>query len=72
MICSIKVWYGLKSSQITELEQVDEYLLRKILNAHSKTAKEMLYLETAAVPIEFILKKQTLILSTSYINERQV
>ena len=35
-------WWGVKKF-CNELEEVDEYLLRQILNAHSKTPKEMLY-----------------------------
>ena len=54
------VWYDLKSSQYEVLEQVDEYLLRKILNAHSKTPKEMLYLETGAIPIRFVIQNRRL------------
>ena len=54
------VWYDLKSSQYEVLEQVDEYLLRKILNAHSKTPKEMLCLETGAIPIRFVIQNRRL------------
>ena len=55
-----EVWYGLKTEHITDLEKVDEYLIRKILNAHSKTAKEILYLETGAIPIRYVIKNRRL------------
>ena len=50
MLTNSKVWYGLTENEITQLEEVDNYLLRKILNANSKIPKEMLYLETGATP----------------------
>ena len=43
---------------MNDLEKVDEFLLRKILGAPSKTPIEYLYLETATIPIEFILKSR--------------
>ena len=46
------------------LEEVDLYLLRKILKAHSKTPKEMFYLETVLVPIRYIIKQRRI----SYLN----
>ena len=39
---------------------VDEYLLRKIVGAPSKTPKETLYLETGCKPLKFIVKKRRL------------
>jgi hypothetical protein len=35
--------------------QLDHYLMRKIIGAHSKVPLEMLYLETATIPIEYII-----------------
>ena len=59
ILTNSEVWYGIKPSHITELEKVDENIYyEKILNAHSKTPKEMLYLEKGTVPIEFILKSR--------------
>ena len=40
---------------MTDLEKVDEQLLRKILSAHPKTPTELLYLELGAIPVRFIL-----------------
>ena len=34
---------------------MDEHLLRALVNGHSKTALEFLYLESGAIPIRFIL-----------------
>ena len=60
MLTNSEVWYGLTEKDISMLEEVDLYLLRKILKAHSKTPKEMLYLETGVLRISFILKQRRL------------
>ena len=60
ILTNSETWYGIKSSHILELQEVNEYLLRKILKAHSKTPKEMLHLETATVPIKYIIESHIL------------
>ena len=60
MLSNSETLYGLTKHEVEELEAVDEHLLRKILSAHSKTPKELLYLETATIPIRFILKARRL------------
>ena len=51
-----EVWYDLKEKDINVLEQIDEILLRKLLNAHSKTPLEALYLELGCLPLRYIIK----------------
>ena len=58
MLTNSETWYNLTENDVSHLEEVDKYLLRKILNAHSKTPVEMLYLETGAIPIRFIIKQR--------------
>ena len=53
-----EVWHGMKEYDIEELEKVDEYLLRGIMKAHSKTSRAALYLESGCVPLRYILKKR--------------
>ena len=53
-----EAWHGVTSAQIAKLEAVDESLLRNILKAHSKTAKEFLYLETGTIPIRWIVAQR--------------
>ena len=53
-----EVWHGVKESDVEELEKVDEYLLRGILRAHSKTSRAALYLESGCIPLRYILKKR--------------
>ena len=48
-------WYNLDRKDIEKLESTDENLIRKIFSAHSKTPKELLYLESGCIPIRFIL-----------------
>ena len=53
-----EVWHGVKECDLEELEKVDEYLLRRIMKAHSKTSRAALYLESGCTPLRFILKKR--------------
>ena len=57
ILTNAEIWHGATDKILETLEVVDEYLLRKILKAHSKTPKEALYLETGAIPIRCIVKK---------------
>ena len=45
---------------LTLLESADNDLLRHIFKAHSKTAVELFFLETAKIPIRFIISKRRL------------
>ena len=51
-----EVWYGLRFEDCKQLEQIDEILLRKVLETPSSTPKCMLYLETGCKPIRFIIQ----------------
>ena len=51
-----EIWYNVTEEEEKKLSEVDEYLLRSILGAPSKTPKEALFLETGCIPIKFILK----------------
>ena len=55
-----EAWHGLTSAQIKKLESVDEVLLRGILNAHIKTPKEFLHLETGTIPLKWIIAQRRL------------
>ena len=55
ILFSGNAWYNITESNLRSLEQVDESLLRQILNAHSKTPLEALYLELGCLPIRYIL-----------------
>ena len=55
LISNSEAWVNLTKKNVTDLEKVDEQLLRKILSAHSKTPTELLYLELGAIPVRFTL-----------------
>ena len=60
LLSNSEAWFNLTEREIEDLERVDEALLRKIYYAHSKTSRELLYLESGNVPIRFILKSRRL------------
>ena len=56
ILTNAEVWYGLKSCEIKELEDLDRSLLRKALKCPISTPKEAYYLELGLLPISCILK----------------
>ena len=60
VLVNSEAWYNLKKEEIEKLEQVDEMLLRKVLECPGTTPKEMVYLELNCVPIRFIIKSRRL------------
>ena len=51
VLSNIEAIYNLKERQIEQLENIDTILLRKILQADSKTSKPMLFLALGVVPL---------------------
>ena len=47
-----------KQYDIEKIEKVDEYLLKGILNTHSKSSSAGLYLELGCIPLRYVLKKR--------------
>ena len=60
IVTNSEVWYSVKEKHLETLENLDEMLLRKFFNAHSKTAKESFFLECGIIPIRFIIAKRKL------------
>ena len=58
ILCNSEAWHAVTAANIVALEKLDQEFLRSILKAHSKTTKEMLYLETGAIPIRWILPQR--------------
>ena len=50
-----EAWHGIKQSQIEAFEKIDEALLRGLVLGHSKAPIPALYMETAQVPLRYIL-----------------
>ena len=55
MLSSAEIWYGLQKNGITQLEEIDKLLLRRILEAPDSTCIESLFLELGLIPINIIL-----------------
>ena len=55
LLFNSEAWHDVTDAEIKILETVDEHLLRALVNGHSKTPLEFLYLESGATPIRFIL-----------------
>ena len=55
LLTNSEAWYNVTSRQMEDLERVDEEMLRKILEAPSKTPKELLYLETGNIPLRYVI-----------------
>ena len=55
LLTNSEAWYNVTNKHMEDLEKVDEELLRKIIGCHSKTPKELLYLETGNIPLRFII-----------------
>ena len=51
LLFNSEIWYGVSKSDISELEEIDKLLLRKLLQAHSKTPIESFYLELGILPL---------------------
>ena len=69
MLCSVEALYGLKDVHVDKLENVDKYLLKKVLNASSTTAVEALYLETGAMPLRFTIISRRLMFYWTILNK---
>ena len=52
--------YNLSEQDMRNLEKIDEVFLRKVLQAHSKTAIESLYLGMGCKPVRFYLSAKQL------------
>ena len=55
-----EIWHNVKLHHVQSLEKYDLSLLRKIMNAHSKTASEAFFFELGRLPLRFILSKRRL------------
>ena len=62
-------WYGVKESELDQLEQVDEMLLRKLLEVGQGCPKEMLFLETGLWPLRYIVMSRRLMFLHYILNE---
>ena len=71
MLINAEVWHPIVENDIKPLKKADKFLLRKILEAPSKTCVELLYLETGAIPISHIIKCRRIIYLYYILNTKQ-
>ena len=60
LLTNAEAWYNLSNAEVTDLEKVDEDLLRKVLESPVSTPREMLYLELGVSPIRNIIRSRRL------------
>ena len=60
ILVNIEVSYGLTKSDIETLHTVDKILLHKILQAHSGTPVEALFLSLGCIPVKYIIMARRL------------
>ena len=58
LLTNAEAWYNLSSTDVTELEKVDEDLLRNVLECPVSTPREMLYLELGVSPIRNMIRSR--------------
>ena len=55
MLCNSEAWHNFNLSQVKAFGQIDEALIRGLVQGHSKIALPALYLGTGQIPLCFIL-----------------
>ena len=71
MLCSSEVLYGINNTHIEKLEQVDKIFFRRLFQVPNCTALEAFYLETASIPIRFILMGRRLLYLWDILNKNK-
>ena len=61
ILLNYEVWHNILVKDIEELTKVDQYLMRKILQCHSKVPIEFIYLETGCLSVSHIIMKRRLL-----------
>ena len=61
MLFNSEAWHSVTDQDILALQNVDETLLRFMLNSHSKAPIECLYLESGAILIKCIISSKLLL-----------
>jgi hypothetical protein len=71
ILCNSEVWYNLSGANISQLEQVDETLLRRIFETGIHTPKVMLYLELGIYPIRFVIQNRRVMYLHNILSNKQ-
>ena len=60
VLTNSETWYNMKEEHFKILEMKDNELMRKVFNAHSKTACELFWLESGKISIRYMVSKRRL------------
>ena len=60
ILVNCESWQSILKTDMKDMELADNRLMRKILNSHAKTPTEMLFLETAEIPLKFLVMSRRL------------
>ena len=76
LVSNSESWVNLTKKNISDLESIDESLLRKVFSdlcsqTFKSTPKELLYLELGCIPIRFILKSRRLNFLWYLLNQKE-
>ena len=55
---NVEVWYGLSKGEVEEFEDLDRFLLKKILQAPISTPQEAFHLELGLIPIGVLIQSR--------------
>ena len=55
-----EAWHCVTEAQIKQLQLIDNQILRKLFDAHSKTSIAFLHLETGTLPLKYIIASRRL------------
>ena len=55
LLVNVEAWHNVLKKDTDIFTNLDNYLMKQIIGAQSKVPTELLYLETAAIPIRYIL-----------------
>ena len=64
LLFTAETWSGVTEADIVKLEQVDQALMRSLLNGHSKCPKEFPYLEMGELMLWRIIMKNRMMFIT--------
>ena len=70
VLLNMETWHNLQDHQLKELKTLDNFLIQQIIGAHSKVPVELLFLETSAIPIDFVLTSRRLNYLHTILNRR--
>ena len=60
ILTNAEIWYGVKKTEIEDLEELDHLLIRKAMKCPVSTPKEAYHLELGLLPIGYIIKARRL------------